>query len=369
MSGDPEQEYFADGIVEDIITALSRFKTLFVTARNSSFTYKGRAVDVKQVGRELGVRYILEGSVRRAANRLRITGQLIDAARGSHLWADRFEGALADVFELQDQITESVVGAIAPAIERAEIDRAKRKPTDDLDAYALYLPGLTKLYQFNNKQANEEGLRFFKGGIDIDPDFASAYGRAALCYVSAKAYGWSSGTADEVREVRRLTERATALGKDNATALALSGWALAYFASDLQAGSTLIDRALAMNSNLAEAWYYGGFIKNWWGDRQAALERFSRAMRLSPLDPQIMIMKAGTAHCYFFLGRYEEAASWAALAFQDYAENQAVLRIKAEQRDGRANGGGPRSRGTIAAAQSHSARLKLEGSTRPLPPR
>jgi tetratricopeptide (TPR) repeat protein len=150
-----------------------------------------------------------------------------------------------------------------------------------------------------------------------------------LCYVSAKAYGWSSGTADEVREVRRLTERATALGKDDATALASSGWALAYFASDLQAGSTLIDRALAMNSNLAEAWYYGGFIKNWWGDRQAALERFSRAMRLSPLDPAIMIMKAGTAHCYFFLGRYEEAASWAALAFQDYAENQAVLRIKA----------------------------------------
>jgi TolB-like protein/class 3 adenylate cyclase len=326
MSGDSEQEYFADGMVEDIITALSRFKALFVTARNSSFTYKGRAVDVKQVGRELGVRYVLEGSVRKAANRLRITGQLIDAATGSHLWADRFEGAVADIFELQDQLTESVVGAIAPAIEKAEIDRAKRKPTDNLDAYTLYWRGLAKRYQYN-KQANEEALRLFTSAIQIDPDFASAYGSAAVCYVSGKAFGWRAGTPDDMVEVRRLTQRATALGKDDAMALALSGWALAYAAHDVQAGSSLIDRALAMNSNFAEAWHYGGWIKNWLGDRQVALERFARAMRLSPVDPQIMIMKAGTAHCHFFLGRYDEATSWAALAFQDAAENQAVLRI------------------------------------------
>jgi adenylate cyclase len=156
MSGDPEQEYFADGMVEEIITALSRFKALFVIARNSSFTYKGRAVDVKQVGRELGVRYVLEGSVRRAANRVRITGQLVDTSTGAHLWADRFDGGLSDVFDLQDQVTESVVGAIAPAVEKAEIERAKRKPTESLDAYAIYLRGLAKLYQFASRQAKDE---------------------------------------------------------------------------------------------------------------------------------------------------------------------------------------------------------------------
>jgi adenylate cyclase len=328
MSCDPEQEYFADGMVEDIITALSRFKALFVIARNSSFTYKGRAVDVKQVGRELGVRYVLEGSVRKASNRLRITGQLVDAATGSHLWADRFEGGVVDIFELQDQVTESVVGAIAPVIENAEINRAKRKPTDSFDAYTLYWRGLAKLHQID-RQANEGALRLFNSAIDIDPDFALAYGRASFCYVSAKGYGWSSGTADEISEVRRLTQRAVALGKDDAMALSLGAWGLAYFVRDLQSGSALIDRALAMNSNLADAWHYGGWIKNWLGDRQTALERFARAMRLSPLDQRTMLMKAGIAHCHFFLGRYEEAAVWAALASQDDPENQAVLRITA----------------------------------------
>jgi len=161
---------------------LSHFKALFVIARNSSFTYKGRAVDVKQVGRELGVRYVLEGSVRKAANRVRITGQLVDTATGAHLWAERFDGGLSDVFDLQDQVTESVVGAIAPAMEKAEIERAKRKPTESLDAYALYLRGLARFYQFANRQANGEALRLFNSAIELDPDFASAYGRAALCY-------------------------------------------------------------------------------------------------------------------------------------------------------------------------------------------
>ena len=170
-------------MAEDIITALSRFKALFVIARNSSFTYKGRAVDVKQVGRELGVRYVLEGSVRKAANRVRITGQLVDTATGAHLWADRFDGGLGDIFDLQDQVTESVVGAIAPAVEKAEIERAKRKPTESLDAYALYLRGLARFYQFGSRQANDEALRLFNSAIELDPDFASAYGRAAFCYV------------------------------------------------------------------------------------------------------------------------------------------------------------------------------------------
>ena len=164
MSGDPEQEYFADGVVEEIITAMSRMRWLFVIARNSSFTYKGRAVDVKQVGRALGVRYVLEGSVRRAANRVRITGQLIDASTGAHLWADRFEGDLEDIFSLQDQVTISVVGAIAPKLEQAEIERAKRKPTESLDAYDYFLRGMAALHQ-GTKDANDEALRLFYKAI------------------------------------------------------------------------------------------------------------------------------------------------------------------------------------------------------------
>src|SRR5262245_32013573 len=225
MSGDPEQDYFADGMVDDIITALSHFKALFVIARNSSFTYKGRAVDVKQVGRELGVRYVLEGSVRKAANRMRITGQLVDGATGVHLWAERFDGGLGDIFDLQDRVTESVVGAIAPAVEKAEIERAKRKPTESLDAYSLYLRGLAAFYRSEERRANEEALRLFNSAIELDPDFAAAYGRAASCHVAAKINGWISDTANEIAEVTRLAQRAVELGKDDAVALAAAGWA------------------------------------------------------------------------------------------------------------------------------------------------
>jgi TolB-like protein/tetratricopeptide (TPR) repeat protein len=329
MSGDPEQDYFADGMVEDIITALSRFKALFVIARNSSFTYKGRAVDVKQVGRELGVRYVLEGSVRKAANRVRITGQLVDTATGVHLWAERFDGGLSDVFDLQDQVTESVVGAIAPAVEKAEIERAKRKPTESFDAYALYLRGLAKSYQFASRQANDEALRLFNSAIELDPDFASAYGRAASCYVHAKVNSWISVTPNEIAEVTRLAQRAVELGKDDAFALAASGFALASVVRDLEVGAALIDRALVLNSNLAEAWLYGGWIKNWLGEPELAIERFARAMRLSPLDPSLIVMRGGTAHAHFFLGRYDEAASWAAMALQDNPDFQTGLRIDA----------------------------------------
>ena len=328
MSGDPEQDYFADGMAEDIITALSHFKALFVIARNSSFTYKGRAVDVKQVGHELGVRYVLEGSVRKAANRVRITGQLVDSATGAHLWADRFDGGLDDIFYLQDQITESVVGAIAPAIEKAEIERAKRKPTESLDAYALYLRGLTKYYQFSNRQANEEALRLFYRAIELDPDFASAYGRAASCYATDKANGWFSGTAYEIAEVSRLAHRAVELGEDDAMALTDSGWALVFVACDLEMGAALIDSALALNSNLALAWTCGGWAKLWLGEPDAAIERFDRAMRLNPIGPtRAGGIRTGSAHAHFFLGRYAEAASWAAI--QDIPDAQPGLRISA----------------------------------------
>jgi TolB-like protein/class 3 adenylate cyclase len=329
MSGDPEQDYFADGMVEEIITALSHFRQLFVIARNSSFVYKGRAVDVKVVGRELGVRYVLEGSVRKAANRVRITGQLVDTATGAHLWANRFDGGLSDIFDLQDQVTESVVGAIAPAVEKAEIERAKRRPTESLDTYALYLRGLASYYQFGNRAANGEALRLFNSAIELDPDFASAYGRAASCYVFAKTNGWISVTANEIAEVKRLAQRAVELGKDDATALAASGWALAYVVHDLEVGAALIDRALVLNSNLAEALYFGGWAKIWLGEPETALERFARAMRLSPLDRRIVFVRGGTAFAHFLLGRYDEAASWAAITLQDNPDYQPGLRIQA----------------------------------------
>jgi TolB-like protein len=329
MSGDPEQDYFADGMAEDIITALSHFKALFVIARNSSFTYKGRAVDVKQVGRELGVRYVLEGSVRKSANRVRITGQLVDAATGAHLWADRIDGGIGDIFDLQDQVTESVVGAIAPAVEKAEIERAKRTPTESLDAYSLYLRGLARYYQFGSRQANDEALRLFNSAIELDPDFASAYARAASCYAHAKGNGWISVTGNEIAEVTRLAQRAVELGKDDAMALAASGWALAFVVLDLGGGAALIDRALVLNSNLAEAWFYGGWVKTYLGEPETAIERFARAMRLSPLDPLAAGMRGGTAYAHFHLGHYDEAASWAAMALQEDPDFQAGLRIAA----------------------------------------
>jgi TolB-like protein/class 3 adenylate cyclase len=329
MSGDPEQEYFADGMVEDITTALSCFKALFVIARNSSFTYRGRAVDVKQVGRELGVRYVLEGSVRKAANRVRITGQLVDAATGAHLWAERFDGGLDDIFDLQDQVTERVVGAIAPAVEKAEIERVKRKPTESLDAYTLYLRGLAKLYQTTNRQANNEALRLFHSAIELDPDFASAYGGAACCYAYAIGNGWVSRTPNEIAAVTSLTKRAVELGKDDAIVIASSGWALAHFVLDLETAAGLIDRALMLNSNLAEAWFWGGWVKNWLGEPESAIERFARAVRLNPLDPRVSGMRSGIAHAHFFLSRYDKAASWAAMALHDNPDHQPGLRIEA----------------------------------------
>jgi adenylate cyclase len=329
LSSDPEQEFFADGMVEEIITALSRFKALFVIARNSSFIYKGRAVEVKRVGRDLGVRYVLEGSVRKTANRVRITGQLIDATTGAHLWADRFDGGLGDIFDLQDQVTERVVGALAPAVETAEIERAKYKPTESLDAYAIYLRGLAKFYQYGNQQATVEALRLFNSAIELDPDFALAYSHASHCYAHAKTNGWFSGTPNEIAETSRLAQRALELGKDDAGVLCGSGWALAFVVRDLGVGMGLIDRALMLNSNLAEAWRCSGWMKIWLGDPKLAIEHFARATRLSPLGRWLVDIQSGIAHAHFFLGRYDEAASWAAMALQDNPVFQAGVRISA----------------------------------------
>jgi TolB-like protein/tetratricopeptide (TPR) repeat protein len=328
MSGDPEQEYFADGIVEEIITALSRFRQLFVIARNSSFTYKGRAVDVKKVGRELGVRYVLEGSVRKASNRVRITGQLVDTSTGTHLWADRFDGGLEDIFDLQDKVTASVVGAIGPRLEQAEIERAKRKPTESLDAYDYFLRGMASAYQWT-REGNEEALSLFYRAIELDRDFASAYAAATLCYVARKNSNWVTDRANEITETVKLARRAVSLGKDDAVALGRSGFALAYVAHEADAGIAFIDRALVLNPNLAPSWYYSGIVRFWLGKPDLAIEHLAHAMRLSPLDPRMPWMQAATAHAHFVAGRYDEASSWAEMALRELPETHAVLRITA----------------------------------------
>lgn len=327
LSGDPEQDYFADGMVEEIITALSRMRWLFVIARNSSFTYRGRAVDVKQIGRELGVRYILEGSVRKAANRVRISGQLIDTATGANLWADRFDGGLDEVFDLQDQVATSVVGAIAPKLEQAEIERAKRKPTESLDAYDHYLRGVACVHEWT-RAASDQALRHFHRAIELDPDYASAYGMAARCYSARKVSGWTTDREYEVAETKRLAKHVARSGKGDAVALYTAGMALAYVVGELEDGGAMIERALALNPNAAWAWLFSGWTKIWLGESEAALERIQRAMRMSPQDSQFFNMRTATAWAHFLAGRYAEAQSWArsALAEQpDYINALYVL--------------------------------------------
>ncbi|WP_238890981.1 winged helix-turn-helix domain-containing tetratricopeptide repeat protein [Achromobacter insuavis] len=316
LSGDPAQDYLADGVVEDIIAALSQHRWLFVVARNSSFAYKGRAIDIKQVGRELGVRYVLEGSWRTANRRVRITGQLIDATSGAHHWAGRFEGVLDDIFALQDQVTQQVVGAIAPQLERAEIDRARRKPTGSLDAYDYYLRGMALLHQ-GTRATIDQALPLFHQAIAADAGFASAHAMAAWCHCWRKVNGWMADRPAEMAEGARLARRAVELDKGDAVALTRAGHALGHLADDLPGGIALLDRALVLNPNLAAAWMLGGFLRLWHGETEAACEHFAHGMRLSPLDPELYRMQAGMAMAHLFLGRHDSAQSWAEKALHE----------------------------------------------------
>ncbi|MGE0665985.1 MAG: winged helix-turn-helix domain-containing tetratricopeptide repeat protein [Sphingomonadales bacterium] len=316
LSGDPTQDYFVDGVVEDIIAALSRIRWLFVIARNSSFSYRGRAVDEKQVGRELGVRYILEGSVRKAEGRVRITGQLIDATIGMNLWSERFEGKLDNIFDLQDQMTANVVGAIAPQLERAEIERAKHKPTESLDAYDYYLRAMANLH-FGTREAVDEALRLLYRAIEHDAEYAPAYAMAAWCHFWRKVNGWMENREAEIAEGIDFARRAVALGKDDAVALTRAGHALSHLAGDLDGGLALLDRAKMLNPNLAAAWFLGGFVRVWRGDPEGAIEHITQAIRLSPLDAELYRMQAGMAAAHLFAGRYGEASSWATKSFRD----------------------------------------------------
>lgn len=328
MSDDSTRDYFADGMTEDIITELSRFRWLFVIARNSTFTYKSRAVDVKRIGRDLGVRHVLEGSVRQSGNRMRITAQLIDTTTGAHLWADRFDGRIEDIFDLQDRVTTSVVGAIAPKLEQAETEHAKRKPTENLNAYDYFLRGMASFYRYTN-EATSEALYLFQKAIDLDSEFAAAYGMAAMCYTQRDGNGWMIDPSREIAEAARLARQAIELGRDDATALSNGGNVLDFVVRDFHAGAHFIDRARMLNPNLASAWWASGWVRVHLGDPETAIGHFAQAMRLSPLDPMMFLMQTGTAFAHYFAGSSDEAALWAERAWCEKPNWLWTLRIAA----------------------------------------
>jgi adenylate cyclase len=315
-------------MADEIITALSRFPSLFVIARNSSFTYKGRAVDVKQVARELGVRYVLEGSVRKAGNRVRFTGQLIDATTGGNIWADRFDGALEDVFELQEQVTARLVGAIEPRLQRAEIERAGRKPTESLDAYDYFLRGMAS-FHLHNRDSLLEAVRLFARATELDRNYASPYGMASWSGALRNSHGWMVDRESEIADAVRLAHRAVALGKDDPTALWSGGLSLAYLAKEVEAGAAYIDRALVLNPNSSASWNASGWVHMYLGEYASAIEHFERAMRLSPLDPLTYFASTGMAFAHAFAGRYDEAISWATKALHEQPNWATALRVAA----------------------------------------
>ena len=307
MSGDPEQEYFADGMVEEIITALSRIRWLFVIARNSSFTYKGRAIDIKQVGRELGVRYVLEGSVRKAGQKVRITGQLIDALDGTHLWADRFDGSIENVFDLQDTVAIGVAGAIEPTLQAAEIRRSSHRPTQDLDAYDLYLRALP-LWRTLNQSNLFNALKLLEQAVEHDSRFGPALALAAVCRHHLDINGWTVDREANRHTAIDLARRAILVAGDDPDVLAYGGFALGYFGEDIGSATALIDRALELNANFARGWFWSGWVRLYAGDFETATRHFETSMRLSPRD-RWAIHLTGLGIADFFGRRFDRAVA------------------------------------------------------------
>jgi TolB-like protein/Flp pilus assembly protein TadD len=328
MGADREQEYFADGMAEEIITALSRCNWLFVIARNSSFTYKGGVTDVRRVGRELGVRYVLEGSVRRAGNRLRITGQLVDALSGAHLWAERFEGDTRDVFDLQDRVTEAVVGAIEPKLQFAEIERLKNKPVPDLDAYDLLLRAQALEYEYT-EESLEAALRCLDQAIAIDPSYAPAMALAAYCHAERRQQGWSKDAAAETAEGLRLALRALERGKDDPNVLWMVAFAVRVLGSDAHRARELVSRSLELNPNSAIALTTAGWAETFLANPTKALELLARAERLSPRDPKAWYMAAAAALAHFVAGQFDLAIASARKALAQNPRFAPTLRVLA----------------------------------------
>ena len=313
MSGDPEQEYFADGMVEEIITALSRIRWLFVIARNSAFTYKGQATDVKRVGRELGVRYVLEGSVRKAGNRVRVTAQLIESVTAAHVWADRYDRALDDIFALQDELTISVVGAIEPTLRKAEIERAQRKRPENLDAYDLYLRALPLASTAMPDDA-DKALPLLERAVQLESDYPAAHAMIAWCHEQRYLRG---GLSEEVRmAARRHARAAIAAGGDDALALAIGGFVIGVVEHDFTTALDAIDRSLVLSPSSALAFGFSSIIRAWNGDDSIAVAHGEAAIRHSPYDPLIYLPRVGLAYTHFFAGRFEETVASANRALQ-----------------------------------------------------
>jgi TolB-like protein len=317
MSGDPEQEYFADGMVEEIITALSRIRWLLVIARNSSFAYKGKSPDLRQVGRELGVRYVLESSVRKAGQRMRITGQLIDTVTGAHLWADRFDGSLSDVFELQDTVAVSVAGVIEPTLQAAEMRRSSDRPTNDLTAYDLYLRALAPIRSGEwEKERYLQALDLLSQAIERDPRYGPALAAAAFCHQVLHNAGWTKDASADRREGIDLARRALRVAGSDPDVLGLVARVLGYFGEDLGAAIGLIDRSLELNPSFALGWEWSGWLRLCAGQTDVAIDHFTTSMRLNPLHlragPHLGI---GMGH--FFSLRFEDAAATLLLSLQE----------------------------------------------------
>ena len=315
MSGDAEQEYFTDGMVEDIITALSQFKELFVIARNSSFVYKGRNVDIQQVARELGVRYVLEGSVRKAGNRVRITGQLIEAATSAHLWADRFDGALEDVFELQDRVTESVVSALQPTLRQAEIERARRKPPASLDAYDYLLRALPLVIANSVAEANE-AIKLLSEALRLNPGYAYAHALMSMAYGQIfRTPGEPEREQARVKAVAHARQAVEIAGGDS-TSLAYAGFVLLIAEQDIDGARAALDRAVALNPNSATAFTYRALVLAISGESELAIENAARALRLSPFDPTRYLAQMAVVIANISLSQYIEAIIWAHRAIE-----------------------------------------------------
>jgi adenylate cyclase len=316
MSGDPEQEYFVDGMVEEIITALSRIRWLFVIARNSSFTYRGQTVDVKQVGRELGVRYVLEGSVRKGGNRVRITAQLIDAETGAHLWADRFDGSLEDIFELQERVAVSVAGVIEPALQAAEMRRSAARPTTDLTAYDLYLRALAAFHP-RTKERVFEALGLLEHAIAIDRNYGPAVAWAALCHAALVRDGWAEAPETSRRKSIDLARRALEAGENDPRILVNAANVLGYLGEDIGAMIGLVDRALTLNPSFARGWFVSGLLRVFAGQHDLAIEHLETALRLSPREP-IGAPLSVMGWAYFLKRQFDKAAEQLVLAIQDH---------------------------------------------------
>jgi len=306
MSGDPEQEYFADGMVEEIITALSRFKWLFVIARNSSFTFKGRAVDIKEVGRRLGVRYVLEGSVRKASGKVRITGQLVDAATGTHIWADRFERDLTDVFALQDEVTVAVVSAIQPKLLQTEIAIATRRRPENLTAYDYYLRALPQYY-LTSREGLAEAIRLAHRALELDPRFSYVAALVGSCHMFNVMLGYAADPQFERKEAVRLLRLALSIDDSDADTLAWAAITSAFMVGDSESEIEMAERAVALNPNSYSAWHARGWVYRNAGLPEEAVLSFERAMRLSPVDPLTHRVLAGMATAYIELRRFDEA--------------------------------------------------------------